>query len=326
MRTSLKFIWIDDDPSRKKSASSLEQQLNVKCTFIDVKKKNVDYIKEIKAINPDLILVDHNLTEIAEGTIKKGSTIAALIRETYPNYAIACITGQDYDNMDPNQRLSYEAVFDFAHIKRFYPTMKSIAMAFRQMRSTPPQDIEHLFKLMKVPKEDKEKLLAILPHEIKDNFNSNGNFSIISHWIRNFLLKRPGFLYDRLWAATLLGFNEDGFTKVEEKFKTAQYSGIFADDIDKKWWKSKLLKILSELVETTGLPWEKGRQLIPSLDAKYYSKDFYSNYTEEYPEVVAFVDTDSAKRVQIKMKYTALHPKYEKLMFFEDVRIMKEPE
>ncbi|MCF8371625.1 MAG: hypothetical protein K9H64_08375 [Bacteroidales bacterium] len=321
MKKKLKFIWIDDD-NREIAAENLEKQLGVKCIFVNVKPEDVDFLSLIDKNKPDLIIVDHNLTEIGTGEIKKGSTIAALIRENHPDYAIACITGQDSDSIDSQQRLSYEAIFSYDAITDHYPTMKSIAESYRKLKGNPPKDISELFGLMKVPNEERIRLESILGQEIKENFNDPGIFLNISQWIRNLLFERPGFLYDRLWTATLLGLNEDGFKKVEKLFIPAKYNGIFKDESRDRWWKSELIKILAKHVTNSGLPWEKGR-FLPDLTARHFSKDYYSGYKESYPEVVAYLDETTDKRAQMKLKYTVAHPKYDKLLFFEDIRMMK---
>lgn len=323
MNKILKFVWIDDDADREVAAVNLGKYLGVDCLFVNVKPENVDYMLVIDKVNPDLILIDHNLTEIGTGTIKKGSTIAALIREKHPKYAIVCITGQDCSIIDSRQKSSYETILGYDDIKDHYLTMKSIAESYSKMKKNPPKEAKELFDLMKVPKEELIRLETILPHELKENFNDLGNFSNISHWIRDVLIERPGFLYDRLWAATLLGLNESGFKKVEMLFEPARYKGLFTDESKERWWKSELIKILSKRVTSSGLPWEKGRLIIPGLTNRYFSKDYYSDYKEEYPEVVAYIDEATDERKQMKLKYTVPHPKYDKLLFFEEIRMMK---
>jgi len=323
MSNKLKFIWIDDDPGRNVSAVHLQTLLGVRCHFVNVSDENSDYLKVIDTVKPDLILVDHNLTEIASGIIKKGSTIAAIIREKHPAYAIACITGQgDNQIIDTQQRLSYEAIFDYDDIKAQYSTMKSIAESFRKLTTVNPTNFEELFSLIKAPNDDIIKLKSILPPEIKENFKDPSLFSNISYWIRNVLLKRPGFLYDSLWAATILGLSEAGFNKVKHLFEKAKYKGLFKDDSKELWWKTTLLEILSKKVKTDDLPWEKGRDL-PGINSRNYSKDYYSDFQEPFPETVAYVDETSNDQVQIKLKYTVPHPKFDKLLFFEDIKMMK---
>jgi hypothetical protein len=121
----------------------------------------------------------------------------------------------------------------------------------------------------------------------------------------------------------LLGLNENGFKKVELSFTSARYKGLFSDESKERWWKNKLIKILSKHIKSSGLPWEKGRSLFPSKATQYYSKDYYSDYKEEYPEVVAYIDDSSSERKSMKLKYTVPHPKYEKLLYFEEIRMMK---
>lgn len=323
MSRKLKFIWIDDDAAREMSAINLGKQLDVECYFINVKPEDVDYMLKVDQIKPDFILIDHNLTDIGTGKIKKGSTVAALIREMHPTIAIACITGQDRKSIDSQQRLSYETVLSYDNIKNHYLTMYSIAESYRKLKAKPAKDTKELFELMKVPIEDYNRLDTICPQEIKGNYSDPGIYANISHWIRKVLIERPGFLYDRLWAATLLGLNENGFNKVETMFESARYIGPFADQSKERWWKADLINILSQKVPSFGLPWERGRLLLPKITSRYFSKDYYSNYKEEYPEVVAFLDETTSVRQQMKLKYTVPHPRYEKLLFFDEIRMMK---
>lgn len=322
MKKKLSFIWIDDEPEREEASINLAKQNGVKCKFIDVSQEDVNYISLIDEIKPDLILVDHNLTQIKTGDIKKGSTIAAFIRENHPKYPIACITGQEEATLDSQQRLSYEAVFSYSDIKMHYETMISIAEAYKKLNANPPQDSDQLIAMMKVPDAEVSKLKNILPHDIKENYNDSGVFANISSWIRNVLIERPGFLYDRIWVATILGLNESGFKKIEPIFKAAKYNGLFSDKSKERWWKSEVLKILSRKIGAPIASWEKGRLLLPKMEKKYLSVDHYTE-KEEYPEVVAYLDETSDKRVQMKLKYTVPHPKYDKLLFFEEIRMMQ---
>jgi CheY-like chemotaxis protein len=318
MSKKYRYVWIEDNADRETDCMHLERNLGVKCDFINVQPKDVDFLSMINKIKPDLILMDHNLTDIGTGNIKKGSTIAALLREKEPTFAIVCITGQDIADIDSQQRLLYDAIFNITEIKDNYQTIKSIAVSYRKMKAAPINKVQVLFSLMKVPFEDQIRLEAILPRDIKENFQ----YSSISYWIRNLLMDRPGFLYDKLWAATLLGLKENGFNKVERLFTAAKYKGIFSDKSKERWWKSELIKILSKHVNSPGLPWEKGR-LLPKINARNFSKDYYSNFREEYPETVAYTDETSNERVQMKLKYTVPHPKFDKLLFFEEIRMMK---
>ncbi|MEP7198103.1 MAG: hypothetical protein ABI851_16415 [Saprospiraceae bacterium] len=321
MNKKLRFIWIDDE-NREVSFQNMKAQLGIIGKFINITQANVDYLTDINKIKPDLILIDHNLTK-SNDKIKKGSTIASLIREKHPDIAIACVTGQLMNKpIDTLEQSSYETVFNIDEIEKNYETMKSIANSYRKLIAGKPNNTTEFIALLNAPKVDKIKLEYIVPREIKDNFNDKALFKNTSHWIRNILIERPGFLYNRLWAATYLGLTERGFEKVEEIFKTAKYNGLFADKTKERWWKSKLLEILSKEVKTTGLPWQKGRSL-KGINAHNFSKDHYTNNNEDLPEVVAYTDETSREQYPMKLKYTVPHPRFDKLLFFEEIRMMK---
>jgi hypothetical protein len=203
-----------------------------------------------------------------------------------------------------------------------YESMLSIAKSYRTLNLNIPNNTNDLISLLKSPEVDKIKLENVIPRELKENFNDRALFQNTSHWIRNTLMARPGFLYDRLWTATFLGLTKTGYEKVEELFKEARYKGLFADKSKERWWKSRLLEILSRKVKTSGLPWEKGR-LLPGINAHNHSKDYYSDYQEDQPEVVAYIDETSEEQFPMKYKYTIAHPKFDKLLYFEEIRMMK---
>jgi hypothetical protein len=321
MSKKLKFIWIDDE-NRKRAFQNMKAELGVGGKFINVTENNIDYLKDINVIQPDLILVDHNLTKSQE-IIRKGSTIASLIREKHQNLAIVCVTGQpDTEPIDNLEQLSYEAIFDVAELGKHYESILSIANSFRKLNSVKMSNIDDFISLLRAPKNDKLKLEYVIPRDIKENFDDKALFQNTSHWIRDILLTRPGFLYDRLWTATYLGLTEGGFAKVEEIFRGAKYKGLFADKTKERWWKTGVLEILSRKVKTAGLPWEKGRSL-PGIIPRNFSKDYYSDYKEDLPEVVAYIDDTSPRQFPMKLKYTVSHPKFDKLLYFEEIRMMK---
>jgi hypothetical protein len=132
---------------------------------------------------------------------------------------------------------------------------------------------------------------------------------------------RPGFLYDRLWVATLIGIKESSFHKVEDTFKPAMYKGVFADSVEPRWWKASILEILSKEVAESGLSFEKGRKL-DRIEKKDYSKCHEDG--SDYPETVAFEDeTPSSKRYAMKLQNTVAHPLYSDMLFFDEIRLYK---
>ncbi|MEZ4945514.1 MAG: hypothetical protein R2804_08310 [Cyclobacteriaceae bacterium] len=318
----IKFIWIDDDPRRSASSENLKSALKISGQFIDVKSDYQDILSELlKNSQPDIVLIDHNLEDNSTGVFKKGSTFAAYIRETWPECPIVCITGQEIRNLDSQKRSLYDEIISISRISHHYPTILSIAKSFRTLKDKRPNNISDLLALMKAPKKDHERLQAIIPKELKSDFDDKGLIPNISDWIRNHFLKRPGFVYDRLWISTILGIKENSFEKVENIFAKDKYSGVFADPSYEVWWKSKVLTTLSKNVSEFGLSWEKGR-LLSGISKRDYSSCFVTN--EEYPETVAFLDeTKDSKRAAMKINQTLPHQNFEDLLYFDEIRIMK---
>jgi len=327
MSKNLKFIWVDDDPARETEAHNIEKRLNVSVDFQNVKNQNLSTVLEtIKSgRKPDLIIMDHRLQDVESDLFKTGSTVAEIIREKWPVCPIVCVTAVEPKEIDSHKRFIYEDVFDISNISNYYLSLLSIAQSFKKLQSKKIENIEQLIRFLKVPKEDKEKLITILPDILKKGFSDTGLPLFIYKWARKTLIEKPGFLYDRLWAATLLGIKEESFHKVAEIFKKAKYTGIFADDNNERWWQSSLRKILSSTITDSDsiYPWALGRKL-PGISPKDFSKCHVSG--EEYPETVAFIDEESSSRAQMCLRYTIPHPGYEEALFFEEIRMMKAAE
>lgn len=323
MNDKMNFIWIDDSPDREKSAKNLATELGVEVLFVGVKNKPIDTtLKEIVSDSePDLIIMDHSLIDAISDTYKTGSTAAAFIREEWPHCPIISMTGQDINNVDIRHRAAYESMYSIEKISEHYGSIQSIARGFKEMKEKNVKTVLELIDLFDATEEDKEKIRKILPKELKENFNDKSLLLEIYRWCNTVFFVRPGFLYNRQWSAILLGLTPEGFKIVEENFSSAKYSGIFSNSSDEKWWKSKLLNILGEMIDEIGLPWEIGRNLVEG-NSKYFSKCFASN--EELPETVAAEDeTRDAHWYPMKLKHTEPHPNFEDMLFFEELRIMK---
>lgn len=321
MKKKMRFVWIDDSPQRKTSAENFEKAKNISIEFKEVRNNSLE--DSLNISEPDLIIMDHNLENMASRIFQTGSTAASFIREKWPECPVVCVTGVSKNDVDDQKRKYYEDLFEINKISKYYDSIISIAEGFRKLKAKRPKNSSELLKLMNAPKTDLERLSSVLPHQLKIDLVPKNKSQIfnISQWTRKTLLERPGFLYDKLWVATLLGLKEEGFDKVEKMFESAIYSGIFAEPSQKRWWKSKVLAILSEHVEGVGLPWVKGRKL-PKITKKDYSKCYQSN--SDFPETVAYVDdTIGSSRAAMRLQNTIPHPVYEDLVFFEEIRMMK---
>lgn len=165
--------------------------------------------------------------------------------------------------------------------------------------------------------------MQVFPKEVKTGFGDPGYSSALWRWISGVLFERPGFLYDSMWAATLVGARESSFLKAQEKMKPAMYGGIFANAVEPRWWASKMLEILYKNSPD-------GEQDDPRLLGRAYLEIPKQGYSKceisrnDLPDTVAFTDTTDTKRRQVCLKFTKEHPGFQKLLFFEEMRIIRE--
>lgn len=326
MSSKLKVVWIDDNSQREKEATNLSHKISADVKFICVNKYNTEqFQKELAGLSkPDIVLMDHSLDTTLSDTFRTGSTTATVLHDKWPGCPIVCVTGVGPDLLLSRQRLTYQEVFLISNISTNYYSIEAIATGFRLINANKIESIENIFNKINAPEEEFARLSKILPKELKENFNDPSYSLQFYRWFSTVLYSRPGFLYDRLWAATILGLNESGFEKVESLLVDAEYKGIFNDQSRKRWWKSLLLSKLGELVEESGLPWVIGRHL-PGINEEDYSNCYASG--DNYPETVAFEDESiTSTQYAMKLKNTLPHPKYENLLFFEEIRIMKAAE
>jgi len=325
MNQKMKIIWIDDNPKREDEAINLKHSINVDVDFICVEKLDTEqFQKKIDGLSkPNLVIMDHSLDKTFSDTFKTGSTTATILHDKWPSCPIVCVTGIEPDLVLSRQRLTYQEVFLISNISNKYSSIKAIAEGFKTLNNK-IITLENIFEKIKAPEEEFTRLSKILPKELKENFNDPSYSLQFYRWFSSVLYSRPGFLYDRLWAATVLGLKEAGFEKVENLFADAEYKGIFNDQSQKRWWKSLLLSKLGEIIEESGLPWVIGRH-IPGINEEDYSSCYASG--ENYPETVAFEDESiNSRQYAMKLKNTISHSKYENMLFFEEIRIMKAAE
>lgn len=328
MRKKMIFLWIDDESNRLKDAQNLERLLGVSVVFEDVSKKNITV--ELKRIldgnKPDLILMDHRLDKVKSDVISTGSTVAEIIRERWPECPIICVTGIRLEDVDLHQKGIYEDLYEIDKLSEHYPSMLSIAQSFKILNTKWPKNFNAMSKLIKAPDEDKDRLKSIAPDELKEKkYTDKSYFIIISKWIRHTLMLKPGFLYDRLRTATLIGIKEKSLRKVEKLFKQAKYDGIFADDANERWWQTKIKEILYENFAKGDdkFPWVIARNL-SILSKRDYS--ICSVCGKEFPETVGYTDEAARTLEPMHLRCSEPHPTFKKSLFFDEIRMMKAAE
>jgi hypothetical protein len=320
MSTRAKIVWLDDNPGRESTATDLGAH------FINVKGK--DLAPEVRGLldrsSPQLVIIDHVLDKGAADThplFLRGSTIAEAIKEKWPACAVVGVTNVDnLTGIDLRTKGTYDALFPFHNFAKYFTRLSGIARGFRLVARTDPEP-QKLIRLLKSPNDEIERLRDSLTDDLKAPSQDASVASRMYRWVER-LMDRPGFLFDSLWSATLLGLNEAGFDKVKRKFESARYTGVFARPDEHRWWSGGLSDRLYELrpPKPSELSWHVGRRL-PGIKKEDFSSCYYCK--EEFPETVAFLDEASSERRAMHLKCTATHPFHKRELYFEDIRIMR---
>lgn len=331
MKNKFNIIWIDDIETRENLANSLEEyedsnfpRRRIKKVFVKAKGKQLNEVllPLYKNKEPDLIIVDHFLDKMNNNSkVSKGSTVAQILREQWPVCPIIGISAVSNRNeIDIRSRLIYDDFFLFENFTSKFTTLLVIASNFNLLKKKRINNIDEIVKLLKPPSDEASKIKSIIGVDFKDNINDNSLVSRIYKWIR-LSFRKPGFLYDELWAATLIGLNMDGFNKFKNKFDKALYKGIFSDPTNVMWWKSIIKEIIfkSNPKENSNYPWVVGR--IFTKNKSFYSK--CHSCGKDYPEIVGYTDERKKHKVQLHIGCSIPHPNENNTLFFEEIRIMK---
>jgi len=330
MSNGFNFLWIDDEAQRETTADILKKNAGIKVFFHDASKDKEDLAKQIDKLMqkhvPDLVIVDHKLDktkgEFWNALKGTGATAAEVIKASYPHMPVVCITKVDLREITFTQKAAYDVILDAAHLTKHDQFLVTLAQGFRKIKEMPPNNEEEILQYLGCPDDDLSRLKQVLPDDVKNGFGQKGYASVLWRWVFDTLFGRPGFLYDSLCTATLVGAKENSFLKVQEKMESAKYTGIFANDVYPRWWVSKVLEFLykSKYADETDNPRLIGRAYL-NVPPQGYSKCAVSS--SDLPDTVAFTDITNQKRNQVCMQYTEGHPGFQKLLFFEEIRIIK---
>jgi hypothetical protein len=320
MKKSRQIIWIDDDPRRQRTADDLG------ATFIDVRDEDVAKKAEtiLQGSEPALVIVDHILDKANPKArlFQRGSTIAEAIKEQWPSCPVVGVTNVDnVEEIDLRTQGIYDALFSFQEFRSYFNRIDSIRNGFALIARTSLTSAHRLIRLLRPPIEEVDRLLAALPNDLKKAFGDASLPSRLHRWV-NGLMDRPGFLYDSLWAATTIGLTETGFKKVVGLFKDGEYRGVFQRIDEPRWWSKGISEILyaQHKPEMGEMSWHVGRRL-QGITRDHYSHCYKCG--KPFPETVAYLDKASVERQAMHLDCTILHPRYQRELYFEDVRMMQ---
>lgn len=321
MTIQFRFVWIDDTPERaEKWVGGLDGSLQG--TSVETKLEIVglteNFVQELDGQvgawmenPPDLIMLDHNFSKVQNRLFGiHGSALAHLLRIQLPKMPIVCVSGQrlDSDEFNAEDISEYTYLFDVNQINSEgnLETLFAIARDFHLLCFPEKQPMRHaLVDALKAPEVDKEALLSILPEEFEAEFVHSTSPHRIARWVLNILMKRPGFLYDALETATLLGLNEAAFlAKIESQFDEARYRGPFATDSRPLWWASKLTEVLySTLPEYAVLSSQEAGRRFANIDEGDFSRCGVTGEHTPAPDVVAYTDATASERKPVRHSF-----------------------
>lgn len=327
MKGIYSFLWIDDDKSRKKNLDTLKRKLSVGGQFLDVSGEDITAkVDSILLSNKfDLILIDHFLDSAKpkQASIRTGSTVTEYIREQRPDCPIVGVTGAGKaTDIDFHKKSIYEDLFEVSSISDYYNSILSIAESYRTLVKKRPQNNDDLIKLLKAPKDVMERLTIMIPDDVKRNYKDKSLLINISKWVRRGLMSKPGFLYDSLWTATLLGLKEESFIKVKQLFEKAKYNGLFSDESNERWWQAQVRKIIYAKYpdDKLAFPWQLGHKL-PIIVKKDHSVCHVCG--KEFPETVGYTDEAAKTPVPMHLRCSLIHPNFENTLYYDDIRMME---
>ena len=175
--------------------------------------------------------------------------------------------------------------------------------------------------------EEKTELLwSSLPEDIKKKWDKDTNH-LFARWIWTELIQQPGFLYDRLYAATLLGITEAGFKEIEDRLSNVLYKGVFSSNSNPRWWKDQLIDFITAEIEPDKvLPiWKRGHLFLEKylgVNENYILRCSITDDSET-KLVRAFIDEERREMDVFKYELTEDDPNEPIRIGFEVSRIFR---
>ncbi len=314
-------MWLDDNPKLCQRYINAFSDVEIEVVKYSEKKLR-DVLKRIKSERIDLILVDHYLSDSIGAT---GATVAEWIRQIRDNVPIICVTGHEKDEMSLGQQSLYDEIIRRSEFRSWRFKIEIYAANYKYLRATKIDSMRNLLLLFNAPIDESSKFVDSIPANIKQQIGKPGLIRDLAVWTNHKLLGRPGFLFDRLWTANLIGLNLNGFTKVESVFNKAMYSGIFKDANQPRWWANQVKKILFNSVKDpkTSTPWKNGEML---KGIKKTDLSLCQACTKRYPETIGHLEVNGSKLVPLHYKCSQAHPSFSIEPYYEDMMCMKENE
>ena len=342
------ITWIDDDESHESDAQILQEKMrevskNVTVSFChpEAFRKRIEAKEDI-----DLFLVDDILNQHRhKGQRYKGRGISyiGLIRENYPDIPIYLFSAEPGSKIysylayiserQAELKLKYPQIQDRGHIILYYD-----ALDYRRIRIAISEGLDKLINLLIPPIVEKEKIRGLLPYILKisefegvKTENLAGRPLDFASWVREILLKKPGFLYDLLYSATSIGMTKEAFKERISTFTSALYTGIFSSTTMKKlWWKTSLYDIVVE--KSREKAEEKGKEVTSSdirklsvcaFDLKENEIAKCAKCNGDFPDTIGVRPHGDIKE-PVHYRCSKENPNDTKILFFDELRMIED--
>ena len=257
----MKTIYIDDEDGELEIYKrKFENDGNAKNQFeiitLNSQKEIGALLNEVKAENPELILVDYDLAKPKDGLLigVSGAALSTALREEFQDVPIVLFTKIGIlriQNLNPKVLASLdETIYKsnlFKEDGKNLDVLHKLAIGYKELRNTESKTWINLLRIIGAHEIDYDVLKLSEPPTISE---SGWSVFDAADWIRNTLIKYPGILYDPVNSATFLGISKDAFISdpIQELFSDAKYSTVFAPK-EGRWWKSKLQEIAESIME-----------------------------------------------------------------------------
>ncbi|WP_336291253.1 hypothetical protein [Aeromonas dhakensis] len=325
MTISFKFVWLDDKPDRANGwqgglqgellGNTVDAQLEVIAITETLLRDGLNDLSQQWSYNPpNLIMMDHNFASVAQRPFDlQGSALAHLIRIRFPKIPIVCVSGQSIqsDDFSIEDMSEYTDMFDVNTLsdEKNQEHLFAIANDFNRLFFPPKSAVrEALIDVLQAPDADRESLLRIMPEEIEGTYVHGSSPHRIARWMLSVLMKRPGFLYDELEAATFVGLNKIAFQeKTSEIFSSARYKGPFATDSRPLWWATAMADALySALPDSMAASSQLAGRELPGINPEDYSICAHTGQSSPPPDVVAYTDASNRELRPVSRQYTEI--------------------
>lgn len=258
----IKTVYIDDeDGELRRYKRGFESDENANRQFevitLNSQKEIGILLDEVKAENPELVLVDFDLSKPTDEGILvgvSGVTLSTALREKLPDVPIVLFTKIDFLNIQKfSPKLLYsldEVIYKSNILKddgKKLDILHKLAIGYKELLNAESKTLINLLKIIGAPEIDYDFLKLSEPPTISE---SGWSVFDAADWIRNTLIKYPGILYDSVNSATFLGISEKAFLSdpIQKLFSDAKYSTVFAPK-EGRWWKSTLQEVAESIME-----------------------------------------------------------------------------